>query len=397
MSIASRIVPSIFAIAIVTLGATASAGTIETPIRTHFGNGEIRSEIVQSADGKDILMRKYDEDGELVFEEWVKSGFTKFDEGNMRCEGNAKNGTVRCEHHNFGILRYTPYKGYLIHGRLRSLSESGQDYRTFRLGKLHGKAVSEATYYGTTAREVTHYKDGKEHGKHSYYEKGELIRLITWKDGFVDGRCVERHKWREREGTCHNDMESFTGVEKEYHLDSIPRTRKGKTTYAEVRQLAVIRHYKEGKVTKEKKLKLKDRSSRGAGEHDDRKQKRAEEKAKTLEKRTDDGYGKLDLVKRLPASTETITRTVSKKTLTSIAQLENPFSYHWTISSAYVLARQAHVLGLQPDDIVLSVNDILIHQWDWDTLACLQKEASCTYRIFRKGGLVDVVLKVTDK
>lgn len=367
------------------------------PLRTHYHGGQLRSELVPSPDGKDVIFRYFSPKGQLQFETWMQGGDLKTEDEGGSCSGNKKNGVFRCENKASQTISYHPYRGYLLHGQARSITQHGRDTITYRDGEKHGIQESVRRYEQTSMRETSHYVHGKLNGTSSRYQNGKLTELYTWKDDEVNGRCMELSDWRERVGHCRGTMGSiFTGVERRYTVDSIPRKRKSKsgdTMYRSVRRLEAIIHYKDGKVVSEKTIKRKGRSPDYAhGSADGGKAERARQRAKA---RLDALYNAMNptIIAMIPTADLTIRKHVTKATAAKLKD-DNAIDYYHVFPTGLTNSKQLGALGLQRDDILVAINQQLLDQWNWEVLACLAKTSPCTYRVFRRGKIVDLQVHI---
>ena len=95
------------------------------PIRTYYGNKQVRQEIIPTKDGKDIIIREYHSDGRLKSEEQILLGKIKSDVNDVTCSGNEKNGIVRCEDDVYKFIKYYPYQKAISTGK----SEQRRDFQ----------------------------------------------------------------------------------------------------------------------------------------------------------------------------------------------------------------------------------------------------------------------------
>ncbi|MBI4238155.1 MAG: hypothetical protein HY696_07040 [Deltaproteobacteria bacterium] len=227
---------------------------VQLPVQTLYGNGQVRLEIAASPDGDDLILRAYDPDGQLTKEEWVQGGQLKLDSQGERCEGNRKDGVVRCEHEDSQTISYYPYRGYLVEGTVRIVEPNGYRRTTYHVGEKNGLDEQFSQYGNRTERRSRHYVAGKLHGKELVVSNGKLARLRTWRANKLDGRCIDRSEYRERVGECRGDEYSgFTGVERSY--DAVSTPRKGKSARARhARRLVAEIVYKDGAVVRERRI-----------------------------------------------------------------------------------------------------------------------------------------------
>ncbi|GEM_PF-4348185 len=376
-------------VGVIFFAASVCATDLQLPLRTYYGNAQVRTELVASPDGKDFLLRRFDPKGHLQKEEGLRSGAVQSDDREGKCAGNTRNGTVRCEIKDYQIIIYYPYREYQLDGVVRTIGEDGYQYITYRQGEKQGAAETMRHRGKYSHRSVEHYDHGKAHGKFMRFENGKLTAMVTFHHGAMDGPCLESNDWRERVGRCHGGEENFTGVERSYTTEYVPSKSKSKSggTQTRVRRLESVRVYCDGKVVKETRTnKRHDRDRDG--------DKSSHGKKSTDVARQDAAYERMDFAKLLPAAQSTVTKNVSEKLAKNVQShlTGDEIRYFWTLTTGYIENKHLAVLGFQPDDIVLAINNQEISARKNNIESCPTSQSVCTYRLFRQGKIVDLVL-----
>lgn len=371
---------TVFCAAPVTTWAEAAA---VLPVRNHYGNGQLRVEIVPSPDGRGVIVRKFTEGGTLELEENLLTGAVRMGSGKTdSCTGNMKHGVVRCEAEGWmgGVLITRTYKDYLLDGKTQIVSGGGVETRQYRKGKQHGR--SESKRYDkkgrVTARSVESYVNGVKHGKFASYEHGKLTQLETWRQGALDGPCLALSDWRERTGRCSSS--GFSGVEKTYDYDYVEIKGKSK----QLRYLEKVVHYKDDKAVKTREFKRREATRRKRDQARD-----PYEQVKKYDEQFYQAFEKMAATFTNQQARQKTTRRVSADAMKKIikkASARPPLvdGHKWI----YMIARNDLLkgVGIRENDVIFTGD-----------ASCLTEQPMCTYSLFRKGKVIELTVHIEPK
>lgn len=354
------------------------------PVSNHFGNGQLRVEIVASPDGHGVINREFDADGRLKQEENLLTGAVKMGSGKTdSCAGNMKHGVVRCEAEGWmgGVLITRTYKEYLLDGKTQIVASGFVKTSQYRKGKQHGQ--SESKQYDkkgrVTDRSVESYVNGVKHGKFATYSSGKLVELATWRRDVLDGPCLEHNDWRERTGRC--SAKGFSGVEKRYDYEYVEIKGKSK----QVRYLEKVEYYKDDKVVKTREFKRRKSAQRKKAQAAD-----PYEQAKKYDEQFTEAFEKMAATFTNQQARQKIVTRVSGGAMNKI--IEQASAHPPMVNGTkwiYMLAINDLLkgVGIKKHDVIFT-----------GSLFCLsEQQPICTYGIFRNGKVIELTVHIDAK